>query len=251
MCGRYASTQSDAELVLVYDIDELFDDPPPPSWNVAPTDPVRIIAQRKPPGHSDDPNAAPQIQLRTARWGLIPSWSRTRPARASMINARFETVTTKPAFKAAAGRRRALIPALGYYEWQTTATGKIPHFLHQADGRPVAFAGLYEIWRDPELPDDHPDKLLWTSTIITRPAADALGHIHDRCPVIVPLDLHHDWLDCFTGDPATAAELLREIPEPHLQPRIVGRAVGNVRNNGPELIGDASELPSNSPHLPL
>ena len=103
MCGRYASTQSDADLVLAYEIDELFDDPPPPSWNVAPTDPVRIIAQRKPPGHTDDPDAALQIQLRTARWGLIPSWSRTRQARASMINARFETVTTKPAFKSSRG----------------------------------------------------------------------------------------------------------------------------------------------------
>lgn len=166
----------------------------------------------------------------------MPSWSKTRKPRASMINARSETLVTKPAFRAAAGRRRALVPALGYYEWQQTAGGKVPHFLHGASNELLAFAGLYEIWRDPDLPDDHPDAWLWTTTIITRPATDALGHIHDRCPVIVQPDLYADWLDCSTGDPAAARELVDEIPEPRLESRIVSRAVGAVRNNGPELI---------------
>lgn len=101
------------------------------------------------------------------------------------------------------------------------ATGratKIPYFLHGQSDHLLAFAGLYEIWPDPTLPDDHPNKWLWTSTIVTRPATDALGHIHDRCPVLVPPDLFQDWLDCTDGEPSTAQALLNAIPEPELVP---------------------------------
>jgi putative SOS response-associated peptidase YedK len=234
MCGRYVNVASSADLTADLDVEETVGDELPPSWNIAPTDPVRVIMQRRP--HGADEHADPVRQLRTVRWGLVPNWSRARGGGAKMINARVETVTTKPAFKSAAARRRALTPALGYYEWQSTGHGKVAHFLHAPDDRLLTFAGLYEIWRDPDLPDDHPDKWLWTSTIITRPAADTLGHIHDRCPVIVPAELRAAWLDCSSDDPATARELLDRMPEPHLEPRVVSPAVGNVRNNGPELI---------------
>lgn len=168
----------------------------------------------------------------------MPSWSRDAKGAARMINARSETVTDKPAFRAAAARRRALIPALGYYEWRKTAgqATKVPYFLRGADANVLAFAGLYEVWRVPDLPDEHPGKWLWTSTIVTRPATDALGHIHDRCPVLVPPDLFRDWLDCTDGEPSTARALLNETPEPDLVPSIVSAAVGNVRNNGPQLV---------------
>mgnify|MGYP001598066280 CR=1 FL=1 len=188
MCGRYVNVASTANLTVEFAIEETLNEDLAPSWNIAPTDPVRIITYRRP--HDADDDADPVRQLRTVRWGLVPTWSKTRKPNLSMINARVETVTSKPAFKTAAGRRRAVVPALGYYEWQSTERGKVPHFLHEASNEPVAFAGLYEVWRDPDLPDDHPDKWLWTNTIITRLATDALGHIHDRCPVLVPPDLY-------------------------------------------------------------
>jgi putative SOS response-associated peptidase YedK len=236
MCGRYVSVKSDEDLTEEFDVEEVVGEAPPPSWNVAPTDSVRIIAKRRPHG-SKDPEAASLVQLRTASWGLIPSWSRTCSGAAKMINARAETVTTKPAFKTAAARRRCLCPGLGYYEWAQTGRSKIAHFLHDPDeGRLLAFAGLYELWPDPDLPDEHPRKWVWTCTIITRPASDALGHIHDRSPVIVPAEVRQSWLDCTGDDVGTARQLLDQIPEPHLQPRVVSPAVGNVRNNGPDLI---------------
>ncbi len=180
-------------------------------------------------------------QLRTARWGLVPSWSRDRKGGARMINARIETVTSKPAFKTAAARRRCLVPALGYYEWQRREGAKIPHFLHDPSGQPLAMAGLYELWRDRALADDDPDRWLWTCTIITQQATDLLGEIHDRNPVVVPADLRGQWLDCASGDVDVAARLLERIPPAQLEPYVVSSAVGNVANNGPELIAPVEE----------
>jgi putative SOS response-associated peptidase YedK len=102
-------------------------------------------------------------------------------------------------------------------------------------------AGLYEIWRDDSLPDDDPHRWVWTCTIITRPATDVLGAIHDRCPVLVPPELREQWLDCDADDPLLAQRLLEAMPEPHLEPRPVSKAVGNVKNNGPELIEPVDE----------
>ncbi|MCW2601936.1 MAG: putative response-associated peptidase, partial [Pseudonocardiales bacterium] len=237
MCGRYVSITSDADLAAEFEIDDVLDDSPGRSWNVAPTDPVRLIVQRPPHETGAKADAAPPAvrQLRTARWGLVPSWSKDSRGGARMINARIETVTEKPAFKTAAARRRCLIPALGYYEWQKVDGGKVPHFLHDPDGGLLAMAGLYEFWRDPSLADDDPNRWLVTCTIITQQATDLLGEIHDRNPVIVPADLRAAWLDCSSGDIATAAALLAQIPEARLEPYVVSGAVGNVRNNGPEL----------------
>ncbi|HSY14942.1 MAG TPA: SOS response-associated peptidase [Jatrophihabitantaceae bacterium] len=234
MCGRYVNVASTSDLQAEFDVEETIGEDLPPSWNIAPTDPVRIITRRR--SHGGDAEQ-PVVQLRTVRWGLVPSWSRSRATGAKMINVRSETMATK--FRVPAGRRRGLSPSLGYYEWRRVGHGKVPYFLHGADGELLALACLYEIWRDPELPDGHPDRWLWTSAIITRPATDALGHIHDRCPVIVPPDLYEAWLDC-GGDPAVARDLLDRIPEPHLQPRVVGSAVGNVGSDGPELIEPAA-----------
>jgi putative SOS response-associated peptidase YedK len=112
----------------------------------------------------------------------------------------------------------------------------VPYFLHDPDSRLLAMAGLYELWRDPALPDDDPNRWLWTCTIITQQAPDLLGQIHDRNPVIVPRELRKEWLDCSSDDPATAGRILDQIPEARLEPYVVSSAVGNVRNNGPELI---------------
>jgi putative SOS response-associated peptidase YedK len=234
VCGRYVSVRSDDDLTKEFDVEEVVGDPPTPSWNVAPTDPVRIVVER--PRGQDSGSTVSIRQLRTVRWGLLPSWSRSRSGAAKMINARSETVASRPAFKAAAARRRCLVPSDGYFEWKQEGPGKVPYFLHAPDGRTLAMAGLYEIWRDDSLPEDHPDRRLWTCTIITRPASDTLGHIHDRCPVLVPPDLQVRWLDCGADDALAAQHLLQSMPEPILQPREVSQAVGNVKNNGPELI---------------
>jgi putative SOS response-associated peptidase YedK len=236
MCGRYVNVASDSDLSEEFDADEAVGDPLGPSWNVAPTDPVRIILQRPP----RDAGAADTVrQVRTARWGLVPSWAKDGRGGAKMINARIETVAQKPAFKAAAARRRCLIPALGYYEWQKSGGAKIPHFLHDADGELLAMAGLYELWRDRNLAADDPNRWLWTCTIITQEASDLLGRIHDRNPVVVPPAWREAWLDCSDDDVAVAARLLEQLPEARLEPYVVSAAVGNVRNNGPELIAPA------------
>ena len=217
------------DLTAEFDVEEVLDEDVPPSWNIAPTDPVRIVVQRS------------ARQLRTARWGLVPNWSKDARGGARMINARIETVTEKPAFKAAAARRRCLVPALGYYEWQQRDGGKVPYFLHDPVGRPLAFAGLYEFWRDRSLAEDDPAAWLLSCTIITQQASDLLGEIHDRNPVIVPAELQPAWLDCAADDAAVARRLLDAIPEAHLEPYVVGAAVGNVRNNGPQLIEPAAD----------
>jgi putative SOS response-associated peptidase YedK len=238
MCGRYVNVASTSDLTEEFDVEETVGEQLPPSWNIAPTDAVPIVLKRHP---VEDRGAAPVRQLRSVRWGLVPNWSKSRTGGAKMINARSETVATKSAFRSAAARRRCLAPALGYFEWMRAGGQKIPYFLHAPDDETLAMAGLYEIWRDDSLPDADPARWLWTCTIITRPATDALGHVHDRCPVIVPRSMQEPWLDCRADDPAVAEQLLADMPEPHLDLRRVSKAVGNVRNNGPELIEAVAE----------
>ena len=110
-----------SDLVDEFDVQEVVDEDVPPSWNVAPTDPVRGVLRRPP---RDDKSAPPRRELHTMRWGLVPSWSKDRKGGAKMINARIETVTAKPAFAKAAAARRCLLPSLGYYEWQNTDEGQ-------------------------------------------------------------------------------------------------------------------------------
>ena len=126
------------------------------------------------------------------------------------MNARSETVTEKSAFKAAAARRRCIVPADGYYEWMVTDDGKTPIYLH--GNGVLGFAGLYEL--RPDVEDS--DHWLWTYTILTCTTQDALGHIHDRSPVVLPLDLRGPWLDPTITDPATVRELLASVPSPRL-----------------------------------
>nr|WP_172685893.1 SOS response-associated peptidase [Prescottella equi]AKG90559.1 hypothetical protein pVAPN_1100 [Prescottella equi] len=233
MCGRYASTTTDRELRSLFDVVESGGPALGPSYNVAPTQDVRVILERAP---REDPGAEPVRQLRSSvRWGLVPAWSKDPKIGSRMINARSETVTEKPSFRAAAARRRCIVPADGYYEWQKSAHGpKTPFYLH-GEGV-LAMARLYELWPNPDLPDDHPDKWLWTTTVLTAPAKDSLGHIHDRCPVILPDSFVDHWLDPQLTDRDDVQALVNSIPEPHLIPREVSTAVNSVRNNSPELL---------------
>ncbi|WP_309081642.1 SOS response-associated peptidase [Zhihengliuella sp.] len=235
MCGRYVMARSTGDLVAALGVDRVAGEDVPPSWNIAPTQKVRIVTGRGPEG------AGPGRGLETARWGLVPVWAKSRSVGVRAINARSETVLEKPTFRSAAVKRRALVPADGYYEWSGEKGAKIPTYLHGQDGEPLAFAGLYEFWRDPEVPEGEPDAWLMTTTVLTRPATDALGHIHDRTPVIVPPGLRDGWLDPGLTDRSRIQQLIDAIPDPSLLPHRVGPAVGNVRNDGPELIAPVAE----------
>jgi putative SOS response-associated peptidase YedK len=223
MCGRYANSRHDGDLLRDFQVASIVDPPPEPSWNVAPTDHARVVLERL-------VNDEPDRQLRTLRWGLVPSWAKDLKMGAKLINARSETVTEKSAFKTAAAKRRCIVPAEGYYEWMPTDDGKIPMYLH-GEGT-LGFAGLYEIRRDLE----DPEQWLWTYTIITCTTQDALGHVHDRSPVVLPGDLQSAWLDPGLTDLETVRELLASVPSPVLDVYEVSKAVNSVKNNGPELL---------------
>ncbi|WP_046471111.1 SOS response-associated peptidase [Allosalinactinospora lopnorensis] len=228
MCGRYVSARNDHQLQLSFDTDERVGEHLAPSWNIAPTQTVRVILEEAEDGGT-------VRRLRNVRWGLLPVWAKDRKAASRMINARSETVTEKPAFRSAAAKRRCVVPADGYYEWQRNNGGKVPYYLHPDDESVLAFAGLYELWPDPDVAEEDPAKWVWTCTILTRPATDALGHVHDRCPVILPHDMVGDWLAKSTTDKGEVRRLIDAIPDPSLVPRPVGRAVGSPRNNHPGL----------------
>ncbi|MDO5720408.1 MAG: SOS response-associated peptidase [Actinomycetaceae bacterium] len=221
MCGRYGIWASQRELVTLFDIALTIGDNHP-TWNAAPSQELPVVLERADQGR----------RLQHLTWGLVPHWA--HDAKRPMINARSETLTEKPSFKEAARRRRCLIPANGYYEWQEEDGSKQPWFLSAGDDDPVmGFAGIYDAWRDPEATEN--DQWRRSFAIITRSAPDALGHIHDRSPVVVPPDMWSDWLDPVATTDSHVAHLLDMIPPPRLSPRKVGRAVGNIRNNDSSL----------------
>lgn len=241
MCGRYASSRSAGELADEFEIEEIrVAAPLEASYNVAPTDEVYAVVERPPRREADADAEPPQRQLRSLRWGLVPSWAKDRSIGSRMINARMETVGEKPAFRKAFASRRCLLPADGYYEWyETSVPGKNgkpvkqPFFIRPKDHGVLAMAGLYEIWRDPDKAEDDPDRFLWSCTVITTQAEDELGRIHDRMPLMVERDRWHDWLDP-THEAGT--DLLVPAAPGLLEAYPVGKLVGNVRNNGPELL---------------
>jgi putative SOS response-associated peptidase YedK len=240
MCGRYASSRSTDDLVDAFEIDRVDDSTSlEPDFNVAPTKDVYVVVTRA-PGES----AEPVRRLRTARWGLVPFWAKDPAIGNRMINARVETIAEKPAFRRAFQARRALIPADGYYEWyqtsQLTRAGKPvkqPFFIHPPDGSGLAMAGLYEIWRDKSVTDpDAPGAFLWTVTIITTSAEDALGRIHDRMPMLVEPERYAEWLDPTIDDPEQLRDLLVPAAPGRLEAYPVSKEVNRVANNGPQLV---------------
>lgn len=226
VCGRYASSRDARDLVDAFEVDAEPEQVLPPSWNVAPTDPVYGVLQRD-----------GTRRLRVLRWGLVPSWSSSPKGAARMINARRETVASKPSFRAAYARRRCLVPADGYYEWQRDGARKQPWFLSSRDGAPLAMAGLYEVWSGGE------GERLWTCTVLTTEAADELGHIHDRTPLLVPRAEWSRWLDPEVEEPG---DLLVPATPGVLDAWPVSPAVGNVRVNGPELVVPLPEVSGSS-----
>jgi putative SOS response-associated peptidase YedK len=244
MCGRYASSRNPDDLVEEFEIDtSRVEQPLELDFNVAPTKEVYAVVERPPSGSGDGAGEPePERQLRTLRWGLVPSWAKDVSIGNRMINARMETVAEKPAYKKAFAKRRCLLPADGYFEWYATAEltakgkpRKQPFFVRPRDHGVLAMAGLYEIWRDPAKTDDDPTRFLWTCTVITTDAEDGLGHIHDRMPLMVEREQWGSWLDPRTGS-GSLLDLLTPASPGRLEAYPVSTLVSNVRNNGPELL---------------
>ncbi len=232
MCGRYASSKDPAELVEQFGVTEPPAQTIPPDYNVAPTKHVYAVLQRSRDEH-------PQRLLADVVWGLVPSWAKDRSIGHKLVNARVETAAEKPSFRRAWAKRRALLPADGYYEWHGRSAAeharKQPYFIHRADGGTLAMAGLYELWRDPAVDRDDPAAWLWTATILTTTATDGLGQIHDRMPIDVAPQAWASWLDPeFAGDPRSLLD--PEATAAALVAYPVSTAVNSVRNNGPQLL---------------
>jgi len=257
MCGRYASARKRIELLEEFRVErDRVAESLQPDYNVAPTKAVYSVLTRGTRGSQAEPEAPPAGAARTAaarpdvarelrvvRWGLVPYWAKDPKIGSRLINARAETVDSKPAFRQAFKRRRCLLPADGYYEWQqpdgresdSPGGKKQPYYIFREDGGPLAFAGLYEFWRDKDLPDDHERAWLWTAVIITTSAPDDLGKIHDRMPMVIQPDRWQEWLDPAASDPADLMALLAPAASIGLTSYPVSTAVNSVRNNGPEL----------------
>jgi len=242
MCGRFVSARKRLELLEEFAVtrDAVAADRDP-DYNVAPTKRIAAVLS-----HKDE------RELRLVRWGLVPSWAKDASGGARLINARSETVAVKPAFRAAFGKRRCLIPADGYYEWMTEGKVKQPFYIYRTDGGILAFAGIYELWRNSQVPDDHEDAWYWSASIITTQATDDIGRIHDRTPMVIAPDDWPDWLDPANNAKGPLLAVMRPATSSGsggLASYPVSTAVNSVRNNGPSLIeplGEAEPPPGSS-----
>ncbi|GLU46733.1 DUF159 family protein [Nocardiopsis ansamitocini] len=240
-----------------------------PDYNISPGKHVYAVLGH-PPAAAGPRRLGPQ-HLVTLRWGLVPSWAKDPNVGYRMINARSETVAEKPAFRDAFARRRCLIPADAYYEWQlltvdgpggarpgtSPATdpdhkarkakaGKRPFAVHYGGGRPLALAGIFERWRNPELPGQDPAAWLWSVAVITAEAEAGLARIHERMPVVVGEHDWETWLDADAGQ-AELQEVLAATPVTDLTAYEVDDAVNTIRNNGPDLLAPRTAETSTGP----
>ncbi|GAA1152694.1 SOS response-associated peptidase [Ornithinicoccus hortensis] len=259
MCGRYAASANPDELIEEFEVDvdgtgepsrsTLVNpqDPPAgtPDYNMAPAKLAPVVLTRPPRGQDD---AEPLRQLRLLSWGLVPSWAKDPKVGMRMINARLESALEKPAFKKAALSRRAIVPARGWYEWQASPVArdgkgkprKQPFFLTREDGDVVAFAGLYEFWRDRAVDPTDPAAWLVSFTILTTEAEPGLDRIHDRQPVVLDRDRWADWLDPTATDPDAVRTLAQSPGAGRFVTWPVGTAVNATRNNGAALLEPVS-----------
>jgi putative SOS response-associated peptidase YedK len=248
MCGRYVSVSSPALLAERFDVTEirLPEDGLEPSYNVAPRADVPVIAERR-----GEPATHERV-LDVVRWGLVPYWAKDPKIGDRMINARADRILTSNAYKRPLEKRRCIVPADGFYEWEKievegaknaaaparkgrSGPRKQPWFIRRRDGEPLAFAGLWESWRDPEAGDPDAPRLR-TCVIITTDANDVVAPIHDRMPVVLPESAWSTWLDVENRDVATLHELLVPSPADELETWPVSTLVNKADNNGPELV---------------
>ncbi len=211
---------------------------PSADYNVAPTKPVFSIVTRHPRDAQGIPDRDRTVRsIRVMRWGLVPHWAKDPAVGCRMINARAESAATKPAFRDAVARRRCLLPADGWYEWQAApAHRKQPFFITPADGSGLALAGLWSTWRPAAPPESEPAPVLVTCAVVTTEAVGPLAEIHDRMPLILPTPAWEAWLDPDSHDPS---RLLAPPPAQlvdTLELRPVSTVVNDVRRGGPALV---------------
>jgi len=222
MCGRFALISPVDTILETFEVDTTALDVSriAPRYNVAPTQPVLAVRSTA---------VSDQRELTLFRWGLIPSWAQDMKMGARMINARSETVAEKPAFRAAFKRRRCLIPADGFYEWQKQNGGKQPLYIRLRDQRPFALAGLWEVWHSPDGSE------LETCTILTTTPNELMETIHNRMPVILDSEDYDDWLHPGTN-PQTALHLLRPYPADEMIAYPVSPHVNSPAHDDPACI---------------
>jgi putative SOS response-associated peptidase YedK len=221
MCGRYTLKTPVEKLAEEFGFGaspvEL-----PPNYNVAPTQQVAAVLEE-----------GGERRLEVLRWGLIPSWADDPGIGSRMINARSETAPEKPSFRRAFRERRCLILADGFYEWRRTNGAKQPYYIRMKEGRPFAFAGLWESWKDGSGPE------IRSCTILTTGPNDMLAEIHDRMPVILPAGAYDVWLDPEAGRDELYG-LLAPYPEDEMEAYPVSRFVNSPQNNDPRCIEPAA-----------
>lgn len=230
MCGRYSVTTAPEAMRRLFRYRELPNFPP--RYNVAPTQPIAVVCFIDGERH-----------FALMRWGLLPSWVKDPANFSLLINARGETAAEKPAFRAAMKRRRCLIPADGFYEWQRDGARKRPFYIRQKSQQPFAFAGLWETWTGPN------GEELDTAAIVTIGANATLKPIHDRMPVIVPPDAFDLWLDP-NADARLVQTLIAPAPDNMLEAYEISTAVNRTANDGPQLLLPVADAPEPEPPRP-
>ncbi len=233
MCGRFVSPE-EAAVERAWHIGRRNWKTPfgKPRYNVAPT--MRVIMLRR-------DARSPEIELAHARWGFVPYWWKEAKPPRGRFNAKVETAAANGMWREAFSRARCLLPALGWYEWREEeridkATGEVakvnqPYYIARRDRRPLCFAGLMSRWREPGEPGP-----ALSCTVLTRAAAGRLAEIHDRMPVVLPDEVHAQWLDPAQVDPARAAALIEEHAQTDFEIVRVGSAINRTSEDSEKLI---------------
>jgi putative SOS response-associated peptidase YedK len=217
MCGRYVITSAPEAIRALF---HYLDQPHfPPRYNIAPTQPVPIVRL-----------AEGNRRFALVRWGLIPYWTKNPRDFTLLINARGESLDSKPAFRDAVRRRRCLFPADGFYEWKIEGDGRRPYFIRPRVGGPIAFAGLWDSWMGPN------GEEMETACIVTTAANRMLAPLHERMPVVIGPEAFDLWLDCSRVDSVAAAALITPAPENLFEVYEISTAVNRVANDSAALI---------------
>jgi putative SOS response-associated peptidase YedK len=223
MCGRFVSASPPDQIARYFDAVDDGEHALEPNYNVAPTTDVYAVLV--------DGGVR---RLEVLHWGLVPFWAKSPSAGNKMINARAETVATKNAYRHAFRKKRCIIPADGFYEWKVVPgqKNKQPMYIHRPDGEPMAFAGLWEVWRNPDAPGEE----LHSCTVVTGEANEKMATVHDRMPVMLPPSAWETWLDPEVDDVELLGKFLVPAPPELIELRPVSTEVNNVRNKGPHLL---------------
>ena len=219
MCGRYAFFSPAEAMRRAFAVEDV--PPLEARYNIAPTQPVPVVRQLQPGARS----------VALLHWGLVPAWARDRSIGNRMINARAETLGERPAYRRAFQKRRCLVAADGWYEWQATAGGKQPWFIRARNGGPLGFAGLWESWREPESGDPFE-----SCTIVTTDAPTPIAQIHRRMPAVLPPQAYDAWLNPAGEDAEALSALLGPCDPALLEAWPVSREVNDPGNQGPALV---------------